>query len=165
MYTWKFLYYSDKGRKKAYSSGILTHAAFWFFRQIIGQLWYLCNCTQFNHILGRLLFLRSSNQVLDRCLNCLPRSALWRTFNISRGRNTKIYNYRSVGAASQWWSNERMMVHFKLMMVKYSIMMVKWVYDHIFISPSLTSISQSLTSSSPSLADWTLPPSLVKESP
>ena len=65
----------------------------------------------------------------------------------------------AVGAASQWWLNERMMVHFMLMMVKYSIMMVKWVYDHIFISPSLTSISPSLTSSSPSLADWTLPPS------
>ena len=42
-----------------------------------------------------------------------------------------------VGAASQWWSNERMMVN--------------WVYDHILISPTLTSISPSLTSSSPSL--------------
>ena len=38
----------------------------------------------------------------------------------------------SVGAASQWWSNE-------LMMVKCSSMMVKWVYeyDRILISPPL----------------------------
>ena len=32
------------------------------------------------------------------------------------------------------------------------LMMVKWVYDHILISPSLTSISPSLTSILPSLA-------------
>ena len=31
----------------------------------------------------------------------------------------------SVGAASQWWSNELMMVYCKLMMVKCSLMMVK----------------------------------------
>ena len=31
----------------------------------------------------------------------------------------------AVGAASQWWSNEWMMVDFKLMMVKCSLMMVK----------------------------------------
>ena len=37
----------------------------------------------------------------------------------------------SVGAASQWWSNERMMVYFELMMVKCSLMMVMSVYDHI----------------------------------
>ena len=62
-----------------------------------------------------------------------------------------------VGAASQWWWNERMMVYFKvmmvkclLMMVKYQSMMVKWVYDYILISPSLMSISPSLTSISPS---------------
>ena len=64
----------------------------------------------------------------------------------------------TVGAASKWWSNEGMMVYFKLMMVKRSLMMVKcssmmvkWLYDHIRISPSLTSISPSLTNISPSL--------------
>ena len=57
----------------------------------------------------------------------------------------------AVGAASQWWSNERMMVYFKLMMVKCLSMMVKW-YDHTLIWPSLTSIWPSLTSISPSLA-------------
>ena len=76
----------------------------------------------------------------------------------------------AVGAASQWWSNERMMVHFKLMMVKYSLMMVKcqsmmvnWVYDLILISPSLTSISPPLTSSSPSLTS--IIPSLAWSKP
>ena len=50
--------------------------------------------------------------------------------------------HNTVGAASQWWSSERMMVYCKLMMVKCSLMMVKcwsmmvkWVYD-ILISPS-----------------------------
>ena len=57
-------------------------------------------------------------------------------------------------AASQWWSNERIMVYFKLMLVKCSLMMVKcllmmvkcssmmvkWVYDYTLIAPSLTSI-------------------------
>ena len=64
----------------------------------------------------------------------------------------------AVGAASQWCSNERMMVYFKLMMVKRLLMMVKCksmmvkcVYDHKVNSPSLTSISPSLTSISPSL--------------
>ena len=57
----------------------------------------------------------------------------------------------AVGAASQRWSNKRMMVYFKLMMVKCESMMVKWVYYHIIISPSMTSISPSLTSISPSL--------------
>ena len=32
---------------------------------------------------------------------------------------------KAVGAASQGWSNERMMVYLKLMMVKCSLMMVK----------------------------------------
>ena len=49
-------------------------------------------------------------------------------------RNQKLinitYNYyyprfyfsiHAVGAASQWWSNEWMMVYFKLMMIKYSL--------------------------------------------
>ena len=62
----------------------------------------------------------------------------------------------TVGAASQWWSNERMMVYFKLMMVKCFSMMVKWVNDHILNSPSLTSIIPSLTSILPSLA-WSKP--------
>ena len=71
----------------------------------------------------------------------------------------------TVGAASQWWSNERMMVYFKIMMVKCLLMMVnclfkmvkclsmmvKWVYVHKLILPSLTGISPSLTSISPSL--------------
>ena len=54
---------------------------------------------------------------------------------------------KSICSASQWWSNERMMVYFKLMLVKCSVMKVKcssmrvkWVYDHTLISPSLTSI-------------------------
>ena len=77
---------------------------------------------------------------------------------------------KAVGAASQWWSNERMMVYFKLMMVKCSLMMVncllmmvkcfsmmlKWVYDHTLNSPSLIGISPSLTSILPSLA-WSVP--------
>ena len=73
-----------------------------------------------------------------------------------------ITNYKNlttgiaVGAASQWGSNERMMIYFKLMMVGCSLMMVKWVYDHKLISPSLTSISLSLTSILPSLA-WCKP--------
>ena len=70
----------------------------------------------------------------------------------------------TVGAVSQWWTNERMMVYFKLMLVKcslwmmmkFSLMMVKWVYDHARISPSLTSISPSLTKILPSLA-WSKP--------
>ena len=76
----------------------------------------------------------------------------------------------AVGAASQWWSNEWMMVYFKLMMVKCSLMMVKCllmmvkcssmmvkcVYDSTLISPSLTSISPSLKSIWPSLA-WSKP--------
>ena len=63
-----------------------------------------------------------------------------------------VYNLQAVGAASQWWSNERMMVFVKLLLVQCSLMMrksllmVKWVYDHKHISPSLTSISTSLTS-------------------
>ena len=63
----------------------------------------------------------------------------------------------------KWWSNERMMVYFKLMMVRCSLMMVKcslmmvnWVYDHSLISPSLSSSSPSLTSIFPSLA-WSIP--------
>ena len=67
-------------------------------------------------------------------------------------------NCFAVGAGSQWCSNERMMVYFKLMMVKRLLMMVKCksmmvkcVYDHKVNSPSLTSISPSLTSISPSL--------------
>ena len=70
---------------------------------------------------------------------------------------------KAVGAASQWWSNERMMVYFKLMMVICSLMMVKcssrmvnWLYDHTHISPSLTCNSPSLTSVLPSLA-WSKP--------
>ena len=62
----------------------------------------------------------------------------------------------AVGAASQWWSNERMMAYFKLMMVKCYSMMVKWVNDHTLNSPSLTIISPSLTSILPSLA-WSKP--------
>ena len=69
----------------------------------------------------------------------------------------------TLGAASQWWSNERMMVYFKVMMVRYSLMMVKcssmmvnWVHDHSLISLSLSSISQSLSSIWPSLA-WSIP--------
>ena len=54
-----------------------------------------------------------------------------------------------VGAASQWWSNKRMMV--------------KWMYDHIIISPSLPSISPSLTSISPSLTN--ILPSLARCKP
>jgi len=56
--------------------------------------------------------------------------------------NLAELNLCSVGAASQWWSNEQMMVYFKLMlvkcslmmakcslmMVKYSAMIMKWVY-------------------------------------
>ena len=53
-------------------------------------------------------------------------------------------------------ANERMMVYFMVMMVKCSLMMVKWVYDHILITPSLTSISPSLTSILQSLA-WSKP--------
>ena len=62
----------------------------------------------------------------------------------------------AVGAASQWWSNKRMMVYFKLKIVRCSLMMVKWMYDHIIISPSLPSISPSLTIILPSLA-WGKP--------
>ena len=52
--------------------------------------------------------------------------------------------YNTVGAASQWWSNERMMVYFKLMMVKGSLMMAKCssmheVNQHSLIRPSLRS--------------------------
>ena len=64
--------------------------------------------------------------------------------------------HNAVSAASQWRSNERMMVYFKLMMVKCLSMIVKWVYDHTLISPSLTSISPSLTSILPSLAHLTI---------
>ena len=46
------------------------------------------------------------------------------------------------------WANYRIL---QANDVKISSMMVKWVYDHILISPSLTSISPSLTSISPSL--------------
>ena len=76
----------------------------------------------------------------------------------------------AVGAASQWWENERMVVYFKLMMVKCilmmakcslmmvkcSSMMVKWVYDQTLILPSLTSISPSLPWSKPSFAHLTI---------
>ena len=55
----------------------------------------------------------------------------------------------AVGAASQWWSNERMIVYFKLKVVK-------WACDHTLISPSLTIISPALTSIWPSL-DWNKP--------
>ena len=58
----------------------------------------------------------------------------------------------TVGAASQWWSNEIMMVKCSKTMVKCLSMMVKWVYDLTLISPSLTSISPSLTSILLSLA-------------
>ena len=71
------------------------------------------------------------------------------TDSILSGHSAKSSRYSSVGAASQWWSNERMMVYFKLMMVK-------WVYDHTLISQSLTSISPSLTSILPSSA-WSTP--------
>ena len=71
--------------------------------------------------------------------------------------------YRSVGAASQWWSNEGMMVKCwlmmakcLLMMVKCSSMMVKCVYDHTLISPSLTGIPPSFTSILPSSAYLTI---------
>ena len=64
--------------------------------------------------------------------------------------------YNAGGAASQWWSNERMILYYKLMMVKCSLMMVKWVYDHTLISLSLTSISPYLTSILPSLL-WSKP--------
>ena len=37
----------------------------------------------------------------------------------------KSFTLCAVGAATQLWSNERMMVNFKLMMVKCSLMMVK----------------------------------------
>ena len=67
---------------------------------------------------------------------------------------------KPVGAASQWWSNEWMMINFELMMERKMlvndgemlVMMVKWVYDHTLFSPPLTSISPSLTSILPSLA-------------
>ena len=66
----------------------------------------------------------------------------------------------AVGAAYKLWSDERMMVHFKLMLVKCSWMMVKWVKDHILISPLLTSISPSLTSILVALAwSYTILPS------
>ena len=58
---------------------------------------------------------------------------------------------KAVGAASQWWSNERMMVYIKLMMVN----ACQWWWNEC-ISPSLTSISPSLTSILPSLA-WGKP--------
>ena len=71
---------------------------------------------------------------------------------------------RTVGAASQWWSNEWRMAYCKLMMivkcslmmVKCKSMMVKWVYDHTLISPSLTRISPSLISILPAFAHLTI---------
>ena len=55
----------------------------------------------------------------------------WRGGREDRGQGThgrtdiRTYGHKAVGAASQWWSDERMMVYFKLMMVKCSLMMVK----------------------------------------
>ena len=70
-----------------------------------------------------------------------------------------LFNNTAVAAASQRWSNERMIVKCSLMMVKClsmmvkcSSMMVKWLYDHTLISPSLNFISPSLTCILPSLA-------------
>ena len=59
----------------------------------------------------------------------------------------------AVGAASQWWSNERMRVYFK--MVRCSLMLVKC--SLIMGRCSLMSISPSLTRILPSLA-WSKPP-------
>ena len=63
----------------------------------------------------------------------------------------------AVGAASQWWSNEQMMVHFKL--VNHGERSV-WSYTHFTIiksfSPSLTSILPSLAWSIPSFAHSTI---------
>ena len=81
--------------------------------------------------------------------------ARWEEIRYLRCRSVNNSYNITVGAASQWLSNERMMVYIKLMMVKFSSMMVKWVY-HKPISPSLTSISPSLTSILPSLA-WSKP--------
>ena len=71
-----------------------------------------------------------------------PRIILHSKIRLGEGNHT-INPCDAVGAASQWCSNKRMIVYFKvkmercsLMMVKYSVMMVKWLYDHTFISPS-----------------------------
>ena len=79
----------------------------------------------------------------------------WTRWWLLGRRIWRRYAHSTVGAASQWWSNERMMVYFKLMMVKCLSMMVKW-YDHTLIWPSLTSISPSLALSKPSLAHLTI---------
>ena len=76
----------------------------------------------------------------------------------------------AVGAASQWWSKERMMVYFKLTLVKCTLIMVKcslmivrcssmtvkWVYDPTLISPSLTGILLALAWSTSSFAHLTI---------
>ena len=70
----------------------------------------------------------------------------------------------TVGAASQWCSNERMMVvpigfmmvKCSLMMVKCSVMTLKWVYEHSIISPSLTSILPSIAWCKPSFGHLTI---------
>ena len=78
-------------------------------------------------------------------------------------------------AASQWWSNERMMVYFKLMMVKGSLMLVNdgemgvWSYtnftiiydDFIIINKHFTIITSTLPSfawSKSSFAHWEAAP-------
>ena len=77
-----------------------------------------------------------------REINILEKSELlfnvWDFFTFNNHPCLSTAVHFTVGAASQWWSNERMMVYFKLMMVKCYLMMVKcysmmvkWVNDHI----------------------------------
>ena len=56
----------------------------------------------------------NGNNMLEVHFSC-------RTINIC----TLMFYDNAVGAASRWWSKERMMVYIKLMMVKCSSMMVK----------------------------------------
>ena len=91
-------------------------------------------------------------------------------YTFCTSRSSQYGMTSAVGAASQWLSNERMMVYFKLTLVKCTLIMVKcslmivrcssmtvkWVYDPTLISPSLTGILLALAWSTPPFAHQTI---------
>ena len=103
-------------------------------------IFYLLS-TKVRFILGTFRSIKSSKSLSDR---------------------HKLFCYFiTVGAASQWWSNDCLLQAYDgKMLVNDGEMLVndgkKYVYDHTLISPSLTSIALSLTCILPSLA-WSIP--------